>query len=149
MRALSNNVELVGDAVALARLRWVQETQRRLLLEGYPHYGRSDSAVLRRLLREPSSFVDLVNTLGVSRQGVRKVVSGLEARGLVEVGTDTLDARRAVISLSEAGRRYAVVLQREARRMHRDISAVVSGDDMASALRVLNTVATRWDANVE
>ncbi len=149
MDTSTKSIALVGDALALARLRWVQETQRRLSLEGYPHYRRSDSAVLRRLLGGPSSFVDLVSTLGVSRQGVRKVVSGLESRGLVEVGTDNVDARRAVISLSEEGRRYALVLQREARRMHRDIAASLSSDEMAITLRVLDVLATRWDGDAQ
>ncbi|HEY5302582.1 MAG TPA: MarR family winged helix-turn-helix transcriptional regulator [Acidimicrobiales bacterium] len=139
--------ELVfGDALAQARRRWVQESQRRVSAFGYEHFKRSDTVVLRRLRSGPAALVDLRDVIGISRQATRKIVEGLHKRGYVEMTRDEHDARRTLVVLSDDGQRYAEVLVRVAAAMNVDVARDVDEVQMSAALAVLSAVTGRWSA---
>jgi DNA-binding MarR family transcriptional regulator len=93
---------LLGLLVVTARL--VQEqAATRLSALGISY---AQAVVLVRLYRSVTgrlSQTDMIESLAVSRASGTLVLSQLEARGLVARSTDPDDARRQVISLTEAG----------------------------------------------
>ncbi len=133
-----------GDALALARLRWVQESQRRVNAFGYEHFKRSDTVVLRRLRHGPAALVDLTDVVGVSRQATRKIVEGLRERGYVDMKRDELDARKTLVTLSEDGQRYAEVLSQVATAMNADVARDIDNVMLRDALAALSVVSVRW-----
>ncbi|MFS0704093.1 MarR family winged helix-turn-helix transcriptional regulator [Cellulomonas sp. 179-A 9B4 NHS] len=56
---------------------------------------------------QPQDVTRLAECLGVSKAAVSKRVPGLVARGLVHAEPDPANARRVVLSLTEAGARLA------------------------------------------
>jgi DNA-binding MarR family transcriptional regulator len=105
-----------SDTAALAsELREVLgQLVRRLRAEH--RFPLSQGTVLGRLDREgPQSVSDLALAERVRPQSMAQTVGDLEADGLVERNPDPSDGRRALVSLTEAGRTAL-----EADRRHRE-----------------------------
>ena len=94
----------------------------------------------RRLLRGPLPVGRFAGVLGVTRQAARKVVSGLEERGLVTTVPDASDSRRLTVALSGSGERYARVVVEVIGELNRQLAEQVNPDDLAAALAVLDVV---------
>ncbi len=135
----------LGDALALARQRWIHEAQRRVLAAGYQGFKRSDTVVLRRLRRGSAALVDLAEVMGVTRQAARKVVTDLQERGYVVATRDERDARRTLVTLTDSGEKYARTLAHVASDMNREASLVLESQDVEVALRVLRAMIARWE----
>lgn len=92
--------------LALARERWVRAMAERLGALGFSDYRRSDPWVLRSLRTADVALESLGETLGLTRQGARKVVNGLVERDYANVIASTIDTRRRIVELMPNGRQY-------------------------------------------
>jgi MarR family 2-MHQ and catechol resistance regulon transcriptional repressor len=131
---------LFGDLLALARLSWVRQMADRLARLGYADYRRSDALALRMLSRGPVSVGGLGTELGVTRQAARKVIDGLEQRGLVRTERDSQDSRVLNVILTEAGTAYTRAVIEVIHDLNREFCDRVDPNDLATADLVLRQV---------
>jgi DNA-binding MarR family transcriptional regulator len=129
-----------GDVLALARLHWVREMSRRLDRLGYHDVRRSDAFVVRRLLRGPVPVGRLGEGLAITRQAARRVVDGLEQRGLATTVRDPSDARRLNVVLTPEGTRYARAVVDVVHALNGELAARVAPGDLEVAVSVLRSV---------
>ena len=94
---------LFGDVLAQARERWIRAMAQRLSALGFEDYRRSDPLAMRSLRGGEVPLGGLAITLGLTRQGARKVVNGLVERGYVRVTSSTVDSRRRIVELTPRG----------------------------------------------
>jgi DNA-binding MarR family transcriptional regulator len=133
---------LFGDLLALARLSWIRQMADRLAQRGYPDYRRSDAVVLRLLLRGPVPAGRLGKGLGVTRQAARKVIEGLEQRGLARTERDTKDSRVLNVLLTDEGSAYAAAVTDVIGTLNREFCQRVDPAQLKAADAVLRAVLT-------
>lgn len=127
-----------GDLLALARLDWVARMASELAAAGYPGYRPTDAALVRLLRRRGSASIGAVGArLGVTRQAARKLIDGLEQRGLASEARDPADTRTINVSLTSAGEAYAGVIVAVIEQLNDELAGRVSVEDLAAADRVL------------
>jgi DNA-binding MarR family transcriptional regulator len=134
----------LGDAIARARLAWLQETNERITREGFTGFRRSDTAIVRQLRAGPSAVVDVARTLHVSRQAARKALANLEERGFVTLDRDPEDARRTRVTLTTTGRRYAATVIGVSESLNAEVGAVLDPHELDVTLNVLRRVSSQW-----
>ncbi len=132
-----------GDLLALARQSWVTQMAAELERRGYTGYRRSDPAAVRLLRRQgPVSIGRLGDALGVSRQAARKLVTGLEARGLAQAVRDEKDGRQLNVQLTAAGRAYASALVEVIDELNHSLAQRVTLEQLTAADSVLRAALT-------
>jgi DNA-binding MarR family transcriptional regulator len=117
---------------------------RRLDELGYHDYRRSDAVVLRLLLRAAVPLGRLGASLGVTRQGARKVVAGLVEREFVLVSRDEHDARRLLVELAPAGSDYADCVVKVVQALNAEIIADVGPEELEAARAVLRVIISSF-----
>lgn len=122
-----------GDVLALARRSWTLQMEREVEARGFPDYRISDAGAVRLLMRGPTPVGHLGYVLGVTRQAARKVVQGLEQRGLATTEPDPDDARKLNVRLTNSGRHYGRVLISVIEQLNRDLANRVPPDVLAAA----------------
>jgi DNA-binding MarR family transcriptional regulator len=132
--------QLFGDLLALARERWVRAMAQGLAEKGYPGYRRSDALALRFLYSGSRALGAFAAPLGGSRQATRKVVTGLVERGYATLESDSHDARRRHVVLTEVGRAYADAIVDTVNALNSEVTEKISPDELAAAVSVLTFV---------
>ena len=139
----STNNYRFGDLLALARQSWITQMARELERRGHTGYRRSDPAAVRLLGRQgPVSIGRLGDALGVSRQAARKLVTGLEARGLAQAVRDEMDGRQLNVQLTVAGRAYASALVEVIGQLNQSLAQRVTPEQLSAADAVLRASLT-------
>lgn len=138
----------LGDLLALARYAWVRALSAELSARGHPGFRRSDPAIVRSLLAGPLPVGRLGEGLGITRQGARKVVRQLEARGYATTTRDPDDARRVVVKLTELGTAYGRALRDAIAGLAASVVDRVDPRDLEGADRVLRACLTGELADV-
>ncbi len=131
---------LFGDVLAMARERWIRAMAQRLAALGFADYRRSDPLVMRSLRAGEVPLGSLGVTLGLTRQGARKVVSGLVERDYARVVASTQDSRRRTVQLTPKGRAYLRAVVETLRALNDEVVANVDADRLAAAYAVLEFV---------
>jgi DNA-binding MarR family transcriptional regulator len=131
---------LFGDLLALARERWIRAMAQRLSAGGFEDYRRSDPLVLRSLRAGEVPLGSLTATLGLTRQGARKVVSGLVERGYARVTSSTVDTRRRMVGLTPRGREYLAAVVAALRALNDVVVRGVEAEQLDAAYAVLEFV---------
>jgi MarR family transcriptional regulator for hemolysin len=131
---------LFGDVLASARERWIRAMAQRLGAQGFEDYRRSDPLVLRLLRSGEVPLGSLTGNLGLTRQGARKVVSGLVERHYARVVASTVDSRRRLVALTPRGREYLVAVVATLRALNDEVVAGVDADQLSAAYSVLEFV---------
>jgi DNA-binding MarR family transcriptional regulator len=137
-----------GDLLALARQSWIAQMAAGLAAAGYPDYRASDAAAIRLLRRGPMPVGRLGDGLGVTRQAARKVVAGLEGRGLAILSRDARDARQVTVTLTTGGQAYAQAIVTVIDQLNRALSRRVTRDQLAAADAVLRAALVDDHARV-
>ncbi|MDX3072912.1 MarR family winged helix-turn-helix transcriptional regulator [Streptomyces sp. NPDC088354] len=107
----------------------------------------SEVSVLARLDREgPDSPGSLAELERVRPQAMATTLAGLEERGLVSRRPDAADGRRAVVTVTEAGRK--VLADRRSESVQR-LGAVIEGEFTADERRQLLAVLPLLDRLAE
>jgi DNA-binding MarR family transcriptional regulator len=131
---------LFGDLLALARERWIRAMAQRLSALGFEDYRRSDPLALRSLRAGDVPLGSLTATLGRTRQGARKVVSGLVERDYARVTSSTVDTRRRMVALTPRGREYLTAVVTTLRALNDEVVKGVDVDQLNAAYAVLEFV---------
>jgi DNA-binding MarR family transcriptional regulator len=126
-----------GDLLGLTRQSWIGELARRLERLGYADYRGSDAGAVRMLYLGPLPVGQLGAVLGVTRQAARKVADGLEQRGYATTERDTRDTRQLNVTLTQAGRDYAIAIVIVIRELNREVAERVTPAQLAAADAVL------------
>ena len=126
-----------GDLLGLTRQSWVGQMTSRLERRGYADYRRSDAAAMRMLWQGPLPVGRLGAGMGVTRQAARKVADGLEQRGYATTERDSRDTRQLNITLTRAGRDYALAIIAVISELNREVAGRVSPAQLAAADTVL------------
>jgi len=113
---------------------------QRVSVLGFEDYRRSDPLVLRSLRSGEVPLGSLTATLGLTRQGARKVVSGLVERGYARVSTSTVDTRRRMVELTPRGREYVAVVVATLRALNDEVVNGVDAAQLDAAYAVLEFV---------
>jgi DNA-binding MarR family transcriptional regulator len=126
-------------------LREIMRTQQALLNVFSREVGMPAARLaLMRLLAicrpEQIGIMEIGRRLGINAAAVTRQVKAMEAERLVERHAHPRDARRSHVTLTAEGLRIFERLHERAHTFERAISAVVSADDMAAAVRVLTHV---------
>lgn len=137
MHQTSSATYRFGDLLALTREHWVRQMTEQLAAAGFEDYRRSDAAVVRMLARRPRSVGELGQTLGITRQAARKLVSALERRGYATTARDERDARRLNILLSARGQSFAAAIVDATELLNRALAERVNADQLLAADTVL------------
>jgi DNA-binding MarR family transcriptional regulator len=144
---------LFGDMLALARERWIRAMAHRLSALGFEGYRRSDPLVMRSLRGGEVPLGTLSSTLGLTRQGARKAVTGLVERGYANVIPSTLDSRCRIVELTPKGRDYVRAVVATLRELNGEVVSKVDAGQLAAAYAVLefikDTIAQPLDRDVE
>jgi DNA-binding MarR family transcriptional regulator len=131
---------LFGDVLAMARERWIRAMAQRLDALGFRDYRRSDPLVMRSLRGGEVPLGNLTATLGLTRQGARKVVSGLVERDYARVIASTIDSRRRIVQLTPRGRDYLRAVVATLRALNDEVVANVDAERLSAAYAVLEFV---------
>jgi DNA-binding MarR family transcriptional regulator len=106
--------------------------------------------VLMRLLAichpEAIGIMEIARRLGINAAAVTRQVKAMESEHLVERFADVRDGRRSRVNLTADGLRIFQQLHERAHAFERALSAVVSAEDIAAAVRVLVHVRTALEA---
>jgi DNA-binding MarR family transcriptional regulator len=131
---------LFGDVLAQARERWIRAMAQRLGALGFEDYRRSDPLVMRSLRGGEVPLGGLAITLGLTRQGARKVVSGLVERGYARVTSSTVDSRRRMVELTPRGRQYLRAVVQTLGALNDEVVAKVDEEQLSAAYSVLEFI---------
>jgi DNA-binding MarR family transcriptional regulator len=113
---------------------------QRVSVLGFEDYRRSDPLVLRSLRSGEVPLGSLTATLGLTRQGSRKVVSGLVERGYARVSASTVDTRRRMVELTPRGREYLAAVVATLRALNDEVVNGVDARQLDAAYAVLEFV---------
>lgn len=100
-----DDVQPLGRHLVLVFREFELEVLEALHRAGYPDLTAADLEVLRFIKPEGSRAVDVARLAGISKQGIAKALTSLEARGYLRRQADALDSRAKVIAFTRAGER--------------------------------------------
>lgn len=114
--------------------------------------GRGQTAarwhVMSAVSEEAQTVPAIARRLGLTRQGVQRVVNDLEDADLVTLGPNPAHARSPLVALTEQGREDLEALFRRSEASRRRLldRAGVSVEDLAAARRVVGALAAAVEA---
>lgn len=124
----------------LAGRQWRQISQGALTTHSVSAAAAAPLLFIRRLgggVRQ----VTLADYVGVEGATLVRLVDQLCAAGLVTREVDPNDRRANLLSLTEAGEAATTQIEEELRVLRGEVFADISAEDMAAALRVLESLA--------
>ena len=85
-----------------------------------------------------STVTSIARTIGHSHVSVSKIVAEMEARGLIESRKSTVDSRRTLVNLSEAGKAFVPQMQQQCETVDRALDQLFedTGIDFHQAINV-------------
>jgi DNA-binding MarR family transcriptional regulator len=105
-----------GILLGLAYQHFVIDLNRHLAAQGFAEIGPSYGYVFRALADERRTTAQLAAQLGITSQGMAKIVEDMQSTGYVERHADPRDARVKLLDLTARGRAALAA----ARRFHHD-----------------------------
>jgi DNA-binding MarR family transcriptional regulator len=146
MRAPAQDAAEVGAALRLIVGRIARKA--RAAKNAVGDLALSESSVLARLDQDgPDSPGSLAEQEGVRPQAMAATLAALEERGLVSRGPDATDGRRAVVAITDAGRkmvadRRSVSVQRMAAAIEEEFTPA-ERRELLAMLTLLDRLAER------
>jgi DNA-binding MarR family transcriptional regulator len=127
-----------GILLGLAYQRFVFELNEHMSAKGFRDTRPTFGYVLRALADQRRTTAQLAARLGVTSQGMAKIVAEMQAAGIVSFHADPGDARAKLLDLSPRGRR----MLKTAREFHRDFERRL-GDQAPLIRAALTTLVER------
>lgn len=112
-----------GILLGLAYQHFVLELNRHLAERGFDSIGPSYGYVFRALGEGRRTTAQLAAQLGITSQGMAKIIDDMEATGYVGRHLDPADARVKLLDLTPRGRAALAA----ARKFHHDFEARLAG----------------------
>lgn len=132
----------LGTIVALAARQWRKAVDARLQV-----FGLTEATWLPLLrlaqAQGPMRQKDLAAVLMLDTSSVVRIVSNLDAAGLIEQRPDEEDGRAKAIVITEAGRGLARQVESVSQVLEEELLAGVAAGDLATSRRVLEQICGR------
>ncbi len=112
--------------------------QKNLVARGWQSVSRTESQIMLLSAAGLTRPADLARTLGVSRQAINQVLTGMRERGLLELVPDEADRRAKRISFSEEGRGIREATLQIMTEMEAELSRRLGPDTLAQLQSVLD-----------
>jgi DNA-binding MarR family transcriptional regulator len=123
-----------------------------LAAAGFDDLPRNGPFVLGGMANHGGSAVELIQSLGVSRQAASQLIDTLVLRGYLGRQVNREDRRRLDIELTERGRAAAAVVRAAVKKIDRQLTAMLSPDEMAglrAGLAALSTLKEKTQGDRE
>jgi DNA-binding MarR family transcriptional regulator len=98
---------------------------------GFEDLPRNGPFVVGGMANHEASAVDMIRGLGVSRQAASQLIDTLVLRGYLSRQINSDDRRRIDIELTERGRAAAGVVRAAVKKVDRQLTAMLSPDDLS------------------
>jgi DNA-binding MarR family transcriptional regulator len=128
------------DAIAEALPVRASAISRLFLTHTSLEVSRTETNVMRRLIRKPRRITDLASGEGVTQPAMTLLVNRLEDRGWVERETDPSDRRAVLASLTPAGAATFDRLRAEYRALLHEEMAMLPDEDVAALARAVEVL---------
>jgi DNA-binding MarR family transcriptional regulator len=114
---------------------------------GFAETGFPDGRILRICLRaEQATIAQIGRELGITRQGAGKAVASLRDRGYLKLEDSPADGREKIVSLTGQAEAYLDAHRKAARRIERELRAVVGADAYEALYSLLDALAGEPEA---
>ena len=132
----------LGTIVALAARQWRKAVDARLQV-----FGLTEATWLPLLrlaqAQGPMRQKDLAAVLMLDTSSVVRIVSNLDAAGLIEQRPDEEDGRAKAIVITEAGRALARQVESVSQVLEEELLGGVAAEDLTTSRRVLEQICGR------
>jgi DNA-binding MarR family transcriptional regulator len=125
-----------------ARGGYGQTIAAMLAAAGFDDLPRNGPFVLGGMANHGGSAVEMIQSLGVSRQAASQLIDTLVLRGYLDRQVNPDDRRRMDIDLTERGRAAAAVVRAAVKRIDRRLSGMLSTAELAGLRAGLAALAT-------
>ena len=129
-----------GIVLGLAYQGFVAHLHAHLAEHGFTEIAPTVGYVLRAIAEEPMNQRQLSRRLGITDQGVMKIVDDMERRRFVVRVADPEDARARRLELGPRGKELLRIARRFHQRFEHRLAAEL-GESVATARRVLEHIA--------
>jgi DNA-binding MarR family transcriptional regulator len=102
-----------------------------LAAAGFDDLPRNGPFVLGGMANHGGAAVDMIQSLGVSRQAASQLIDTLVLRGYLDRRVNRDDRRRMDIELTERGRAAGVVVRAAIKKVDRRLTAMLSPAELA------------------
>jgi len=132
-----DDVQPLGRHLVLVFREFELEVLDVLQRAGYADLTTADLDILRFIKPDGSRAVDIARLAGISKQGVAKALTGLEARGYIRRRADAGDSRARVIEFTRAGEAMIARAIEAIRRVEHRYERLLGRRRMQDVKRVL------------
>jgi DNA-binding MarR family transcriptional regulator len=129
-----------GILLGLAFQTFSDQLSAELLTLGYDDIGSSYGYVFRALDGGALHLTELASRLGITDQGVVKIINEMEKRRYVERKLDPDDGRAKLLTLAPRGRALLAKVRRFHAAYERHLSQTLGSTEVATARRVLEAL---------
>jgi DNA-binding MarR family transcriptional regulator len=133
----------LGILLGLAYQRFTDQLWAHLGSKGFDDLGNAYGYVFRALADEELSQRELATRLGITDQGMAKILGEMEARHYVERRPDPIDARIKRLRLGKRGRSALTAARRFHADFERSLAEETSPAAVAALRRILEVIAHR------
>lgn len=112
-----------------------------LAAAGFEDLPRNGPFVVGGMANFGGSAVEMIRGLGVSRQAASQLIDTLVLRGYLDRQVNSDDRRRLDIELTERGRAAASVVRSAVKKVDRQLTAMLSPDELAGLRAGLGALA--------
>ena len=137
----------LGVLLGLAYQRFKDELHADLAAHGFADVGSAYGYVFRALAAEELSQHDLAVRLGISDQGMAKIVTEMVRRRYVERRADAADARVKRLRLSARGRRALAAARRFHAHFERRLVRNTNARSAATLRRLLHAMSASEESS--
>jgi DNA-binding MarR family transcriptional regulator len=109
---------------------------------GFDDLPRNGPFVVGGMANHGGSAVEMIQSLGVSRQAASQLIDTLVLRGYLDRQVNRDDRRRMDIELTERGRAAAAVVRAAVKKIDRRLTAMLSPAELAGLRAGLAALAT-------
>jgi DNA-binding MarR family transcriptional regulator len=139
----TNMVRIVRQSVRSI----THEISRSLARNGHVNLSARHLNVFENLCVSDNNIMTLASRAGISKQAMSKLVKEVSAEGYVKVITDKRDSRLQIVTLTDKGGDFVLLLQKEALNKYQELldTGTVAKSDVETVCNTLKLVMSFLD----